>query len=224
LREAPAIEAVPQADWVSLTQKGLAPVQAGHFFVHGSHDRGRIASQWAIEIDAGRAFGTAHHASTKGCLIAIDGLARMRGRKIKRILDLGTGSGILAIAAVKALAHRGSVLATDIDPAAVEVASLNSIRNGVRPYVTLKVANGVPPGGTKGQPFDLVIANILAKPLIALAEEIRAALRPGGSVILGGFLEGQAREVIGAYLAKGFAKTRVITLDGWATAVLRRIH
>ena len=203
LAAAPRIEVLPQADWVSLTQKALPPVHAGRFHVHGSHDRGRVLSQWAIEIDAGRAFGTAHHGTTFGCLLAIESAtAKIRP---DYALDLGTGSGVLAIAAVKASAYRCHVAAVDIDPIAIEVARENCLKNGCAGHITLHTGNGwTPANAYRNRPFDLIIANILARPLLALAPRVRSLLRLGGAVILSGLLDEQAREVLGRYQSSGF--------------------
>jgi ribosomal protein L11 methyltransferase len=213
-----AAESIPDVDWVSETQKALPPVRAGRFLIHGSHDRARIASQWAIEIDAGRAFGTAHHGTTKGCLLAIDRLVAPAGT----VLDLGTGSGVLAIAAAKALSHRARIAAADLDPIAVSVARENCRKNraaGVR----LFVGDGLKPASAyEGAPFDLVMANILAKPLLRLAPRLRTLTRRGGALILSGLLSGQAREVLARYRATGFRLVRRSDLEGWATLTLKR--
>jgi ribosomal protein L11 methyltransferase len=213
-----AAEAIPDADWVSETQKALPPVRAGRFLVHGSHDRAGIASIWAIEIDAGRAFGTAHHGTTKGCLAAIDRLVA----PATSVLDLGTGSGVLAIAAAKALCHRARVAAVDLDPIAIAVARENCRINraaGVR----LAVGDGLKPASAyEGAPFDLVMANILAKPLLRLAPRLRSLTRRGGALVLSGLLSGQAREVLARYRATGFRLVRRSDLEGWATLTLKR--
>ncbi len=137
-----AVETIPDADWVSETQKALPPVRAGRFTVHGSHDRARIVSQWAIEIDAGRAFGTAHHGTTRGCLLELDRLSS----EVEpcAVLDLGTGSGVLAIAAAKAFSHRPPIAAVDLDPIAIEVARENCRKNGAA-NVRLFVGDGAKP-------------------------------------------------------------------------------
>jgi ribosomal protein L11 methyltransferase len=213
-----AAEAIPDADWVSETQKALPPVRAGRFLVHGSHDRGDIASIWAIEIDAGRAFGTAHHGTTKGCLIAIDRLVA----PARTVLDLGTGSGVLAIAAAKALSHRARIAAADLDPIAIEVARENCRKNGAA-GLRLFVGDGLKPASAyRAAPFDLVMANILAKPLLKLAPRLRALTRRGGSLILSGLLSGQAREILARYRATGFRLVRRSDLEGWATLTLLR--
>jgi ribosomal protein L11 methyltransferase len=212
-------EALPDEDWVSLTQRGLHPIRAGRFFVHGSHDRARAATEpCAIEIEAGQAFGTAHHGTTRGCLMMIDRLAKQGAAG--HVLDLGTGSAVLAIAAAKSLSR--DVLATDIDPVAVRVARENCEQNGAKGRVRLLVAAGLShPAIQAAAPFDLVTANILARPLIQLAPAIRRVVAPGGHVVLSGLLDSQAREVTARYLAQGFTLAARLFLDGWATLHLR---
>jgi ribosomal protein L11 methyltransferase len=216
-----AIEAIPDTDWVSESQKGLPPVQAGRFVVHGSHDSGRIVSQWAIEIDAGRAFGTAHHGTTKGCLMALDRLGR--AARPHAVLDLGTGSGVLAMAAAKAFSQKPNIAAVDFDPIAVAVARENCRENGCA-AIRLFVGDGVKPAAAyNAAPFDLVMANILAKPLLKLAPRLRALTRPGGALVLSGLLSGQAREVLARYRATGFRLNRRLDIEGWATLILTRV-
>lgn len=214
-----ALEPLPDEDWVKKTQAGLHPIEAGRFLVHGSHDRAKAkARPYAIEIDAGQAFGTAHHGTTRGCLILLDRLAKKR--RASRTLDLGTGSGVLAIAAAKALCP--TVVASDMDPVAIRVAAENFTRNGVRGRVTALTATGLRHRTiTRLAPFDLITANILAGPLIALAPEIRDAMAPGGHVILSGLLDHQAREVTGRYLAQGYVMTEKLSLEGWTSLHLR---
>ena len=213
--------AIPDADWVAETQKALPPVRAGRFIVHGSHDRARAVSQWAIEIDAGRAFGTAHHGTTKGCLLAIGALPALV--KPHAVLDLGTGSGVLAIAAAKTFAHRVSAAAADIDPIAIVVARENCRKNGAAGSVSLYVGDGKKPTAAYARaPFDIVVANILAKPLLKLAPRLRELTRRGGVLILSGLLECQAREILARYTATGFLLVQRRHLEGWATLTLRR--
>jgi ribosomal protein L11 methyltransferase len=215
--------AVPDSDWVAETQKALPPVRAGRFIVHGSHDRARAFSRWAIEIDAGRAFGTAHHGTTKGCLLAIGRLPAIV--KPRAILDLGTGSGVLAIAAAKAFSHRARVAAADIDPIAVEVARENCRRNGAVESISLTVGDGRKPACAYAQaPYGIVVANILARPLLKLAPRMRELTSLGGVLILSGLLSGQAREIVARYAATGFRLIQRLDLEGWATLTLRRVH
>jgi ribosomal protein L11 methyltransferase len=215
-----AVEAIPDTDWVTETQKALPPVRAGRFTVHGSHDRGRIVSKGAIEIDAGRAFGTAHHGTTKGCLIALDRLSREI--RPSAVLDLGAGSGVLAIAAAKAFAHRPLIAAVDLDVIAIDVARENCRKNGAA-YIRLFVGDGATPAlAYEAAPFDAVMANILAKPLLKLAPRLRGLTRVGGALILSGLLSGQAREILARYRSTGFRLIRRRDLEGWATLTLTR--
>jgi ribosomal protein L11 methyltransferase len=208
------LDTVPDENWVTLSQAALPPVTAGRFTVLGSHDRARIPrGPWSLVIDAGEAFGTAHHATTLGCLLTIDRLAHRWQRA--RVLDLGCGTGVLAIAAQRAL-PRARVTASDIDPVAVEVARANARLNGAT-TIRAVVADGVPRGA---QGNDLLIANILARPLIALAGDIVRALAPGGRLILSGLLTSQAREVSAAYLARGLTLERHDRIAGWSTLTM----
>jgi ribosomal protein L11 methyltransferase len=211
---------IPDENWVALVQRGLHPVTAGRFVIHGSHDRGaRMGRRYAIEIDAGLAFGTAHHGTTRGCLIAIDRLAKRR--HWRRVLDVGTGSGVLAIAAAKA--SGACVLASDIDPVAVAVARENIGRNGVSHAVRTGVGAGVDrPDIRRQAPFDLITANILAGPLIMLAPRLAKLAARGGHVVLSGLLDNQAREVRATYLRLGLTLETRLSLEGWTTLVLKR--
>jgi ribosomal protein L11 methyltransferase len=216
-----AVETIPDTDWVSETQKALPPVRAGRFTIHGSHDRARIVSQWAIEIDAGRAFGTAHHGTTRGCLLELDRLCSLA--RPRHVLDLGTGSGVLAIAAAKAFSHRPSITAVDLDPIAIEVARENCRKNGAA-NLRLFVGEGAKPHlAYESAPFDVVLANILAKPLLKLAPRLRNLTRVGGILILSGLLSGQAREILARYRSTGFRLVRRRDLEGWATLTLTRV-
>ncbi len=190
-------EALPDIDWVAHSLEGLPPVRSGRFLVHGSHDRHRRRiGDLAIEIEAGMAFGTGHHATTVGCLDLIGTVVRRE--RPRNALDLGTGSGVLAIALAK-LAHI-PVLATDIDPVAVEIASENARLNGAASLVATATAAGFHhPTIRATAPFDLIVANILARPLMQLAPTMRRHLAPGGSLILSGILARQRSAVIAAY-------------------------
>jgi len=212
---------VPQLNWVAISQAALPPVHAGRFVVHGSHDRARIPrGPNAILIDAGEAFGTAHHATTFGCLAAIDRLTRRR--PFRRVLDLGCGSGVLAIAAARAL-PRAKLMATDLDPVSIDVAQSNVVANTAPKQIETLVATGLShPRLRRTKPFDLVIANILADPLIRLARDIRGIIRPGGSLVLSGILIPQAPAVVAAYVAQGFALQRHDRVTGWSTLILMR--
>ena len=213
------LAAVPDENWVEKSQQGLQPIEAGRFFIHASHDRPRARGRaYAIEINAGLAFGTAHHGTTRGCLVMLDRLAK-RGR-VRRALDLGTGSGILAIAAAKALCR--NVLASDVDPIAVSVASGNVRGNGVLGRVVEITAAGLQHRRILGNaPFNLVTANILAGPLISLAPGIRRIMAPGGQLILSGLLDSQAREVGAVYSTLSFKFVSRLSLDGWTTLCMR---
>jgi ribosomal protein L11 methyltransferase len=215
-----AIESLPETDWVAKSLEGLKPVRAGRFLVHGSHDRARRRkNDIAIEIEAGQAFGTGHHGTTAGCLIAIDRLTH--SRKIRNALDIGTGSGVLAIAIAKVA--KAPVLAGDIDPVAVKVARENVRLNGVGNYVRAVTAANLRKHGFGARaPFDLIVANILAGPLMGLAPGIARALAPGGTVILSGLLPEQRARIIAAYRNQGLALARSSILDGWLTLVLER--
>ncbi len=212
------VEEVAPRDWVRESLEGLKPVAAGRFVVHGAHDRTRIPrNRIAIEIEAATAFGTGHHGTTRGCLLALDALSRrMRPRFL---LDLGTGSGVLAIAAAKLL--RMPVLATDIDPRAVSAARNNARHNGVGNLVTAVQAAGLcAPLIAARAPYDLVLANILLAPLQKLAAPLARQLMPNARVVLSGLLPAHASAAIAAYRSQGLALERSILLDGWVTLVL----
>ncbi|KGE00782.1 50S ribosomal protein L11 methyltransferase [Rhizobium sp. YS-1r] len=212
-------EVIPDVDWIARSLEGLKPVRAGRFLVHGSHDRDKVKlNDIAIEIDAGQAFGTGHHGTTAGCLEMIEGV--MRARTVRNALDLGTGSGVLAIA-VRKLRHI-KVLATDIDPVAVRVAKENVRRNGIASGIRLETAPGFhSPAFRKEGPFDLIIANILARPLMKMAPQLATHLAPGGSVILSGILAGQRWKVLSAYNGVKLRHVRTIWRNGWVTIHLR---
>ena len=215
------LETVPDENWVSLSQAALPPVVAGRFTVHGSHDRSKVArGPCSILVDAGEAFGTAHHATTYGCLLAIDRLTRRR--QFTRVLDLGCGTAVLAIAAQRAM-PRARILASDIDPVAVEVGMANARANGAT-AISMRVSDGVPRSGGPGQTrgYDMLIANILARPLIMLAGAIARSVTTGGVLVLSGLLTNQVREVLGAYLARGFTLVRHERIAGWSTLTLVR--
>jgi ribosomal protein L11 methyltransferase len=214
------VSTLPETNWVAKSLEGLAPVRAGRFVVHGRHDRARVrANDIGIEIEAGLAFGTGHHGTTTGCLLAIDQVAK--SRSIGNALDLGTGSGVLAIAIARRM--RVPVVASDIDPVAVKVARENARLNGCARLVTAVTAAGVNhPVIGAGAPYDLIVANILAGPLVALAPAIGRRLAPGGVVILSGILTSQERRVAAAYRGQQLRFVRAIVLGEWATLVFRR--
>lgn len=211
---------IPDENWVARVQRGLHPVKAGRFLIHGSHDRAvGQGKRFAMEIDAGQAFGTAHHGTTRGCLQAIDRLAKRR--VWRRVLDLGTGSGVLAMAVAKVSTAR--VLASDIDPIAVAVAEENWRGNGMRGAIGGLVAAGLHAAEfRKHAPFDLITANILAAPLINLAPRLSELTAPGAHIILSGLLDSQSREVVATYRGLGLVLEARIPLEGWTTLILRR--
>lgn len=213
-----AAEAVPDRNWVALSQAALPPVHAGRFTVYGSHDRLRVArGPSAIRIEAGEAFGTAHHATTYGCLLAISQLSRQR--HFQRVLDLGCGSGILAIAAARVW-PAALIAGVDIDRRSVAVAGENAADNGVGRRIRFAVGGVAAPLARGLAPFDLVLANILARPLIALAPAIRRAVAPGAVAVLSGLLNHEAPAVIAAYRAQGFVVAGHARHDGWSALTL----
>lgn len=207
-------------DWVAEGLRHLRPVAAGRFVVHGSHDRIRIPKgRVAVEIDAGQAFGTGHHGTTAGCLHVLDRLTA--ARSFFHPLDLGTGSGVLAIALAKRL--RRPVLATDIDPVAVGVARRNARLNAVHPLVRIVAADGLAhPEVRGGAPFDLIVANILAEPLVRLAPDLARTLADDGVLVLSGLLPRQRERVVAAYGIQGVRLVAAHRFDGWAVLVLDR--
>lgn len=213
-------EALPDIDWVARSLEGLKPVRAGRFFVHGAHDRDkRRSGDLAIEIEAGLAFGTGHHGTTAGCLELLEQVV-VRERP-GNALDLGTGSAVLAIALAK-LAHI-PVLATDIDPVAVRVAATNARLNHVKALVETVTAPGFHhPIFSRRAPFDLIVANILARPLMRLAPEMARHIRLGGSLVLSGVLDRQRDAVISAYVGQSFRHVRTLHREGWVTIHLKR--
>lgn len=223
----PAAERLGEEDWVTLSQAGLEPIRAGRFFVHTPAHRDRIPpGAVAFEIDAGRAFGTGQHETTTGCLIALDRL-KAAGVHADNLADIGTGTGLLAFAAL-ALWPAAKAIASDIDPVAIEVAAdnaaINRIRLGrARGRLELAVAAGLNHHRLKARaPYDLILANILAGPLVALAPALAGALAPGGRLVLAGLLERQAGEVAAAYRRQGMMETSRIPRGDWPTLVLRK--
>jgi ribosomal protein L11 methyltransferase len=224
---APTIERVEAQDWVTLSQAGLEPIRAGRFYVHtAAHGDAIPADATVFQIEAGRAFGTGHHATTAGCLAMLDRL-KASGKRYRAIADVGTGTGLLAFAAMS-LWPLARALATDIDPVSIEVTADNAWANAVRlgdghGRLALAVAEGVshPLYAVMG-PFDLITANILARPLIELAPAIAAVLAPGGSLILAGLLDTQAEAVAAAYRRRGLSLAGRITIGDWPTLLMRK--
>jgi ribosomal protein L11 methyltransferase len=211
-------ERLPERDWLAENRRAFPPLRIGRFFVHGSHWKGKApAGAIAIEIDAATAFGTGEHPSTRGCLVALDSLARRR--RFRRPLDIGTGSGILAIAAAKRLRRR--VLASDVDCAAVRVAAHHVRRNGLAGRVRMVCAPGYRSRAVRRSDHDLVFANILARPLALMARDLGCALAPGGVAVLAGLLRRQEALVVAAHRAQGLALERRLVIDGWSTLILR---
>lgn len=212
-----AIKDLEEVDWVTKSLEGLSVVEAGRFVIHGSHDadidmRGRIP----VQINAGQAFGTGHHGTTAGCLKVIS--EELRGFKPVRVLDLGTGSAVLAIGLAKLL--KQEIIATDIDPIAIDTAKDNIRINEVHPFIKTAVATGFshPIFGEKG-PFDLIVANILAGPLCKMAPELSQHTSRGGRIILSGLLPHQRARVVAAYRTQGMRLLRTIEEDGWLVLV-----
>jgi len=213
-------EELPDIDWVARSLEGLQPVRAGGFFVHGAHDRDRIGTtDIPIEIEAGLAFGTGHHGTTAGCLETI---ARVVAEeKPANALDIGAGSAVLAVALAKLA--RIPVLATDIDPVATEVAEANVRLNGVTESVETVTATGFDHPVFAGRgPFALIVANILAGPLMELAPDMARHVAPGGSLILSGILDRQEDAVLDAYTAQGFRHIDTLHREGWVTIRMKR--
>jgi len=206
---------IAERDWLAENRRAFPPQRIGRFFVHGSHWHDKPPpGSIAIEIDAATAFGTGEHPTTRGCLLAFDRLSK--AHRFRRPRDIGTGSGILAIAATKVL-HR-PVRASDLDPGSVTVARHHARRNGVAHATHVTCASGA--GRSRGH--DLVFANILARPLMRMARDLSRAVAPGGLVILSGLLRRQEAGVLAAYRAQRLALARRIVIDGWSTLVLRK--
>jgi ribosomal protein L11 methyltransferase len=219
--QAITFDTVEAKDWVKATLEELVPVRAGRFIVHGHHDRARIPpNKLGIEIEAALAFGTGHHGTTRGCLLLLDSV--LKAYRPRRVLDLGTGTGVLAIATAKAL--QIGVLASDIDPLSVRVAHENARLNGTGDLVeTIQAVGFAAPEFAQRGPFDLVLANILANPLRQMATTMSRHLAPSGLVILSGLLPHQAQSVIAAYRARGLVLKRHIQVEGWSSLMMRKV-
>jgi ribosomal protein L11 methyltransferase len=212
-------DTIEAKDWVKTTLEGLVPVRAGRFIVHGSHDRAKVApNQLGIEIEAALAFGTGHHGTTRGCLLLLDHV--LRAHRPRRVLDLGTGTGVLAIAAAKAL--QSKVLASDIDRLSVLTARENAWLNGAGTWVRTIQASGFSAAEfATSRPFDLVLANILANPLKQMATPMTRHLARSAVVILSGLLSPQATGVIAAYRARGLVLIKHLQIEGWSSLLMR---
>jgi ribosomal protein L11 methyltransferase len=211
-------EKLPARDWLAENQLAFPPLRIGRFFIYGSHHRGRVpAGTIGIMLDAATAFGTGEHPSTRGCLRALEKLSR--GRRFRRPLDVGTGTGILAVAAAKLL-HR-KVLASDIDGGAVRVARHNFARNGVADLVRVRRIPGYRDRTVRKSRYDLVLSNILARPLALLARDLARTLAPGGRAVLSGLLRRQEPIVLAPDRGCGIVLERRLVIDGWSTLVLR---
>jgi len=212
---------VPDEDWVAKVRRDLPPVDAGRFFVYGSHDADKVpAGKVPLLIEAAMAFGTGHHGTTLGCLRAFDRMVDA-GFVPQNAVDIGCGTAVLAMAA--AHISPNVVLASDIDPAAVEVAAANVAANNLTGRVDCLIAAGFDaPALAKAAPFDLVFANILKGPLIAIAEDMAKATQPGGTAILSGILNEQADAVVEVYARAGFNETRRDSIVDWTTLTLTK--
>ena len=212
------VDPLADADWLEMALSGLPPVRAGRFFVYGAHDRGRAPMNAVkLRIEAGAAFGTGHHGTTVGCLIVFDRL--LKHSRFPRVLDVGCGTGVLGIAA----ARTGSamVVGSDIDPISVRIARENAALNQAK--AVFVHASGLGDARiARRAPYDLVFANILARPLVGLAPSVATALKPGGRCILSGLLRHQERLVRAAYLGQGLKLESRLHRDAWATLVLRK--
>ncbi|MCU0838618.1 MAG: 50S ribosomal protein L11 methyltransferase [Rhodospirillales bacterium] len=214
----PATTRLVERDWVACVQSDMPAVTAGCFTVYGSHLDDRVArGRIGLRIDAAQAFGSGHHASTAGCLAALSGLRR---QPVRRALDLGCGSGVLAIAIARL--WRARVIAADIDPRATDEAAANAGRNGVGPWIRTVATDGIGRSVRAAGPFDLIVANILARPLVRLAGAIVPCLGDGGWLILSGFLDPTAAAVARAYAVRGLQLVQRRDEAGWTTLVYRR--
>jgi len=211
---------LPDVDWIKLSQEGLPPVRAGRFFVYGAHDAGTVPhGVIPIKIEAGLAFGTGHHETTALCLHVLSDLSKRR--RFANVLDLGCGTGLLAIGAAKL--WRKSVLASDIDAVAVDVTKENARANGEAPLVRALTADGLDHPALAGQaPYDLIVANILAGPLTRLAPAIARALAPGGMLVLSGLLQWQENLVLSFYRPHGLQWRNARREGVWSALTLER--
>ena len=211
---------LPDTDWVADNQASFQPLHAGRYFIQPSHFEGAPPhGAIALTVDAGAAFGTGEHATTKSCLLALDGL--MKRRRYRRPLDLGCGSGILALAMAET--WRRPVIAADIDPQSVAVAQENAVINGLSAWIRFRCSDGMSDREVRqAAPYDLIMANILAGPLVALSRRLNRCLAPHGTLVLSGLLAQQESAVRNAYRRQGLSLRRRIALDGWHTLVMAR--
>lgn len=216
-----AVSKLEDRDWVAQVRRELSPVRAGRFVVHGAHDAGVVSiHQTGLEIEAAMAFGTGHHGTTRGCLLALEALTK-QGWVFGKVLDVGCGTGVLGMAA--AALHRKLVVATDIDPVAVRTAAANVRANGLSPWMRVGRADGLrAPLIREAAPYGLVFANILARPLKRLAPGIAKATAPGGFAVLSGLLHHQAPGVEAVFRGHGFVRAGEQRLEGWSTLTLKR--
>ena len=217
-----SIQSVAAADWVGQSLAGLKPVRVRRFLIHGAHDRPRLkVNDIGIEIEAALAFGTGHHGTTRGCLVALADLAKRQ--RFGRVLDIGTGTGVLAIASARL--SRTQIVGSDIDPVAVSAARANARLNRTAPWITFVRATGT--SGTvvtDAAPYDLIFANILLGPLVKLAVKLRGLAAPGAHVVLSGLLPEHASAALAIYRAQGLDLERRIQIEGWTTLVLHRVR
>lgn len=214
------VAAVENRDWVAQSLADLPPIVAGRFFIAGAHGLEQAPrAAIRLHIEAGQAFGTGHHETTFGCLLALDMLARRR--RFSHVLDLGCGTGVLAMAAAKLWRH--CVIASDIDPLAARIARENAIGNGLAAYMHPVTATGFShPAIAAAAPFDLIFANILARPLMRLSRDVARHVSPGGYVILSGLLRTQEAAVRSAYRTQGLFLERRFLRNEWSTLLLRK--
>lgn len=217
------VSEIPETDWVTKVKRDLAPVEAGRFFLYGSHDADKLPEgKEPLLIEAAMAFGTGHHGTTLGCLLALDHLAG-EGFEPESVADIGCGTAVLAMGAARLWPAR--ILASDIDEVAVEVAQANARANGLEERIDCIEAAGFDhPALAEAAPYDLIFANILKGPLVALAPEITANLKPGGHVILSGILNEQAAEVEDVYTRLGNDTVLKQKIGDWSTFLLRKPH
>ena len=216
------ISELPQIDWVSKVQRSLKPVVAGRFFVYGSHDSDKVPPDCEpLLIEASMAFGTGHHGTTKGCLLALEQLIT-DGFKAKNVIDVGCGTAVLAMAAARIFS--ANVIASDIDSVAHSVAKMNILANGLDRNIQCFEASGFAHEQIQTKnPFDLIFANILLAPLLAIATDISKYSLSGGYVVLSGILSEQAELVVNKYTGVGFSLSNQIEIGEWVTIIFRKI-